>query len=290
MDSGILLVNKPVGITSNKVVLNLKKKLKIQKIGHTGILDFSASGLLVILIGKATRLAEYLQKVDKEYISVGKLGEFRDTYDISGRVVYKRDCYRTYLAVKSIINSFVGSYDQLPPPYSSKKIKGIRAYKLAKKGKIPELKPVKVNIYNIDILELPLPFFKIKVACSSGTYIRSLVKDIGDKLKCGAYMHSLLRTKVGNFTLEEAISYRDLINMEKEKILNLLIPMEKALNFMPTVYLPKNDAQKFTYGRHILNKTFNLDNQLVKVLDENKNFIGIGKIQKNILKPEKVLI
>jgi len=294
MFNGILLVNKPKGITSNKVVLNLKKKLNISKLGHTGILDFSASGLLIILVGKATRLAEYLQKVDKEYIAVGKLGEFKDTYDISGKTIYRKDCYRYYSSINSAIHSFKGGYEQLPPPYSSKKVKGVRAYKLAKKGKTPNLKAVDVSIYNIEILEIPLPFFKFKVFCSSGTYIRSLIKDIGDKLNCGAYMHSLIRTKVGNFSLEDAIEYKDLISMDREEILNLLLPMEKSINFLPSIHLSDLDVKKFKYGGRIQlqNKKLEVNDKqiLVKVLDKKNNFIGIGKIKNNLLKPEKVLV
>jgi tRNA pseudouridine55 synthase len=293
MESGILLVNKPKGITSNKLVLDLKKKLNISKIGHTGILDFSATGLLVILIGKATRLAEYLQKVDKEYIAIGKLGEFRNTYDISGQIIYKKECFRTIEQIKSTINSFIGEYDQLPPPYSSKKIKGVRAYKLAKKGLNPDLKPVRVKIYNIDILDIALPFFKIKVACSSGTYIRSLIKDIGDKLKCGAYMHSLTRTKVGNFSLDKAIDYNIIKDLSKDEILNYLIPMEKALDFMPSLHLTDKDEKNFIYGRHIFlttNHFIDKNETLIKVLNSEGKFLGIGKIKNKILKPEKVFV
>jgi len=287
MLSGILLINKPKGITSNRIVLNLKKKLNIGKIGHTGILDFSAEGLLVVLIGKATRLTEYLQKLDKEYIAIGKLGEHKETYDISGKTISRKECFRKYTTIEKAVKQFIGEYDQLPPPYSSKKIKGVRAYKLAKKGIDPQLKPVKIKIYNIEIQEIALPFFKIKVNCSSGTYIRSLIKDIGDRLNCGAYMHTLKRTKIGDLSVENAIDYQTIMEMPKEKILEKLLPMEKALTFMPTIHLEEEDIQSFSYGKHIPLINSNKSG-LVKVFNKSNQLIGIGYLKNNVLKPEKV--
>ncbi|WP_297889500.1 tRNA pseudouridine(55) synthase TruB [Sulfurihydrogenibium sp.] len=283
---GILLVNKPKFITSNDMVIKIKKHIN-QKVGHTGTLDYAASGLMVLTVGKATRFTQYLQKLDKQYIAQGKLGEITDTYDSQGKVIQSNPVNITENQLREVISSFVGEYDQMPPPYSSKKIEGKRAYQLAKKGLQPPLKPVKVNIHSIEILEINIPYFKIKVDCSSGTYIRSLIKDIGDKLGCGAYMSDLIRTKVGEFSLENATDFEKILTLTSQEIENKLIPIKDALYFFDSITLNSQTEKKFKTGQKInldLNKS-----GIYKVLDENQNLLGLGKYQEGVLKPEVVL-
>lgn len=283
---GILLVNKPKFITSNDMVIKIKKHIN-QKVGHTGTLDYAASGLMVLTVGKATRFTQYLQKLDKQYIAQGKLGEITDTYDSQGKVIQSNPVNITENQLREVISSFVGEYDQMPPPYSSKKIEGKRAYQLAKKGLQPPLKPVKVNIHSIEILEINIPYFKIKVDCSSGTYIRSLIKDIGDKLGCGAYMSDLIRTKVGEFSLEKATDFEKILTLTSQEIENKLIPIKDALYFFDSITLNSQTEKKFKTGQKInldLNKS-----GIYKVLDENQNLLGLGKYQEGVLKPEVVL-
>ncbi len=280
---GILLVNKPKFITSNDLVIKVKKLLK-EKVGHTGTLDFAASGLMILTIGKGTRFTQYFQKLDKEYLAKGKLGEITDTYDSQGSIVEKREFNINEESLINAIKSFEGQYYQYPPPFSAKRINGTRAYKLAKKGIEPTLKPVLVNIYSIEIIEINLPFFKIKVSCSSGTYIRSLIKDIGDKLGCGAYMSDLERLKIGKFDLKDAVALKDILNSEKVNIIDL----KDALYFFESVVLDKEQEIKFKHGQKFY-INFDKDGKL-KVLNEEGILLGIGNVEDKILKPEIVLV
>ncbi|ACN99122.1 tRNA pseudouridine synthase B [Sulfurihydrogenibium azorense Az-Fu1] len=279
---GILLVNKPKYITSNDLVVKVKKHLN-EKVGHTGILDYAASGLMVLTVGKATRFTQFFQGLDKQYIAEGKLGEITDTYDSQGKVIQSNPVNINQDQLIQVINSFIGEYDQLPPPYSAKKIQGRRAYQLAKKGINPDLKPVRVKIYNIEILEINLPYFKIKVDCSSGTYIRSLIKDIGDKLSTGAYMSDLIRTKIGEFKLEDALELQDILDKKEVK----LIPIKEALYFFQELELPSTLERAFKYGQKV-----KLDSELkglFKVVNQEGQLLGLGKMEDGILKPEIVL-
>ncbi|MDM7273823.1 tRNA pseudouridine(55) synthase TruB [Sulfurihydrogenibium azorense] len=279
---GILLVNKPKYMTSNDLVVKVKKHLS-EKVGHTGILDYAASGLMVLTVGKATRFTQFFQGLDKQYIAEGKLGEITDTYDSQGKVIQSNPVNINQDQLIQVINSFIGEYDQLPPPYSAKKIQGRRAYQLAKKGITPELKPVRVKIYDIEILEINLPYFKIKVDCSSGTYIRSLIKDIGDKLSTGAYMSDLTRTKIGEFKLEDALELQDILDKKEVK----LIPIKEALYFFQELELPSTLERAFKYGQKV-----KLDSELkglFKVINPQGQLLGLGKMEDGILKPEIVL-
>src|SRR5665213_1798438 len=212
---GILLVNKPVGWTSFDVVavvrrtvakeLNLKSKNI--KVGHTGTLDPLASGLLVLLVGKGyTVLAEKYTKLDKEYIVELRLGEKSDSADLETETIFVANRVPTLEELEGCINSFVGKIEQVPPMYSAIKVNGVRAYKAARQGKDLELKARPVTIYSIELISYNYPVIKLKTLVSSGTYIRSLVTDMGDKLGAGAVMTSLERTVVGNFKLTDSIS------------------------------------------------------------------------------------
>ena len=291
---GILLIDKPSGITSNYLVQKVKRHIqsltnKEIKIGHTGTLDFFATGLMILTLGKATRFTEYFQGLDKEYIAKGELGKVTDTYDIQGRVVEEKECNINEEELKSIILSFKKEYFQYPPPYSAKRINGKRAYQLAKKGITPDLKPKKIKIYKIEVLNIDFPFFEIKVYCSSGTYIRSLVKEIGDLANCGAYTVSLRRTKVDSFLVENAIPLEEFLIKNLEDIKKLLIPLEKSLPFLPQITLDEGFDKRFITGQRF-KVPFNIEG-IVKVFSHNNKFLGIGKINnEKILKPEKVII
>ncbi|MGC9080975.1 tRNA pseudouridine(55) synthase TruB [Sulfurihydrogenibium sp.] len=283
---GVLLINKPKYITSNDLVLKVKKHIK-EKVGHTGTLDYAASGLMLLTVGKATRFTQFLQKLDKEYIAEGKLGEITDTYDSQGKVIQTKPLEGiTQENVIQVINSFVGEFDQLPPPYSAKKIQGKRAYQLAKKGIQPDLKPVKVKIYSIEILSIDLPFFRIKVSCSSGTYIRSLIKDIGDKLGCGAYMTDLTRTKVGKFDLKDAVDLERFLSLSLEEVEKLIIPVKEALYFLKSVKLDNDLERRFKHGQKL---NLSLEEGIYKVLNHQDELLGIGKVENGVLKPDVVL-
>ena len=206
MKEGFILVDKPKGITSHDVVDKLREITQVRKIGHAGTLDPLGTGLLVLGIGRrATRkLSEFL-KLDKEYIAKLRLGAVSDTFDKEGKIEFKKvEKIPSREKIGKVIEKFIGKIYQTPPLYSAKKIKGKKAYVLARKGKKVELKTQKISIYKIKILRYKFPYLEIKINCSSGTYIRSLASDIGKALNCGALLEELRRTKIGNFSIEKA--------------------------------------------------------------------------------------
>ncbi|HPC38223.1 MAG TPA: tRNA pseudouridine(55) synthase TruB [Exilispira sp.] len=306
---GIILCNKPKGITSNQIVRNISKKFNI-KAGNTGILDYAAEGLLIIVIGKATRFTSFFQNLDKKYIAVGELGKETDTCDINGDIVKeaKVDIEKDMLI--EIIKSFEGHYLMVPPKYSSKKINGKRAYRYALKGVEIELKPINVKINEINIIEINLPFFTIFVNCSSGTYIRSLIRDIGEKSNCFAYMYKLTRVSIGDFSISNSIEYEKLINLSYDEFYRLIIPISKALYFFPAFIIENFQIKNFKNGQKIKinqsEKIFkeeiirknnegnfilsNLDDKLVKVIDINDNLIGLGILEEGFQIQPKIVL
>ncbi|MBQ9984492.1 MAG: tRNA pseudouridine(55) synthase TruB [Lachnospiraceae bacterium] len=212
MYNGVINVYKQPGFTSFDVVAKLRGILKQKKIGHTGTLDPDAEGVLVVCLGKATKLCDVLTDKDKSYEVVLKLGITTDTEDSSGNVLSKSDVTVSEVQVRKVIASFVGEYDQIPPMYSAIKVNGKKLYELAREGIEIERTPRRVIIHSIDILSVDLPYIKMKVSCGKGTYIRSLCRDIGEQLGCGGIMDKLVRgsvnaTETGKvFTAEDALT------------------------------------------------------------------------------------
>ncbi len=193
-------------MTSHDVVDRLRRITGIKKIGHAGTLDPFATGLLICgITRKATKRLDIFLKQDKEYVAQLKLGFVSDTYDRDGKIEEQQGDKPSLASVKKVIGDFKGEIEQKPPMFSAKKIKGKKLYQLARKGIEIELKPHKVSINEIEILNYDYPVLEIRTSCSSGTYIRSLANDMGKKLECGAYLQELCRTKIGNFTLTKAV-------------------------------------------------------------------------------------
>lgn len=214
---GILIINKPAGPTSYDVVDRIKKITRIKKVGHAGTLDPFAEGVLIVLIGATTKIQSQFMEMPKTYIATLKLGEISSTYDPGGKISAfvplngtTADKQISNNQISDIIKTFIGEIEQTPPIHSAIKINGQRAYKLAWQGIKPDLKPRKIKIHNIKILNYAWPYLKIEVDCSRGTYIRSLAHDIGQKLGCGAYLRALNRTKIGKFTIENSVEVNNL--------------------------------------------------------------------------------
>ncbi len=211
---GTLLVDKDLSWTSFDVVAKLRNQFHVKKIGHAGTLDPLATGLLILCLGKDTKTIESYQNMSKEYIAEIKLGATTATDDSEGEEQNITDSrHLTKENIEIAIAAFVGKIEQIPPIFSAKKVNGKRAYKLARENKEVELTASLVEIYSIDILEINLPIVKIKVACSKGTYIRSLARDIGQKLGVGGYLSSLRRTRIGEFSAEDAFKVPEIISM-----------------------------------------------------------------------------
>lgn len=207
---GIILVNKPQGITSHDVVDVVRGKLKTKKVGHAGTLDPLAQGLLVILVGKSTKLFSKFVNFDKEYTGILKLGEVTTTGDSQGTVIKQVDCgYVTKERLEEVFPLFKGSIEQIPPMVSALRVGGKRLYRLARKGIVVERKPRSIQIYSLELLRVDLPFVEFYVHCSKGTYVRKLAEDIGDKIGCGGHMTKIKRLSIGPFKLDEAVNLED---------------------------------------------------------------------------------
>ncbi|MFA6550224.1 MAG: tRNA pseudouridine(55) synthase TruB [Candidatus Gracilibacteria bacterium] len=225
--NGFLIVDKPTGITSFKVIDYLRRVTGVRKIGHGGTLDPFATGVLIIAIGKATkRLDEFLGS-DKTYLAKVRFGAVSDTYDRDGVIVpygkgaksFDRSCVSLDV-IKKIVQQFVGDIEQMPPKFSAIKIKGRRAYDYARKGVEVELTMRKVKVYDVEIVDYKWPDLDIRVRCGKGTYIRSLAFDIGEKLGCGAYLQELRREAVGGFSVDKAAKLEDLkVAEDVEKVI-----------------------------------------------------------------------
>ena len=208
---GIILVNKPKGITSHDVVDIVRKRLKMKKVGHAGTLDPLAEGLLIILVGRCTKLFPKFSGFDKVYSGILKLGEVTSTGDSQGDIT-KVSVYKDVSQdkIQGAFSLFVGDLEQIPPMVSALRIKGKRLYDLARKGIVVERNPRKIKIHSLKILNIDLPFVEFLTHCSKGTYIRKLAQDIGEKIGCGAHMVKILRLKIGDFDLKDAVAPEDI--------------------------------------------------------------------------------
>ncbi len=251
--SGVLVVDKPIGLTSHDVVQVVRRGTGIRRAGHTGTLDPRASGVLVILIGPAVRLSEYVSASDKRYQATIRLGSSTDTFDADGRITES-------FPVDSIseeqfnehLQKFVGEMEQVPPPYSAVKVKGRKAYEMAREGEEVDLAPRIINVYSLEILEWAPPEAVIDVYCSSGTYVRSLANDLGKALGTGAHLVGLRRTKSGRFTLRDAVPLRRLQEaFDAGNWYRHLIPAAEALADWPMVELDADQVELIRHGHRI---------------------------------------
>ncbi len=280
--SGILNIDKPSGITSHDVIDVLRKVLKGTKIGHTGTLDPMATGLLVICIGDATRLSEHITCQDKRYSVKMLLGVETDTYDVTGRITFASVMNKDEIYIKERIKRFIGKQMQTPPIYSAIRVNGKRAYEYAREGNEVNLKQREIEIYDIsnivvDIIKKEVSF---DVHCSKGTYIRSLVNDIGKKVGSGATMSELRRISSGNNTVTDSIKLYDFLKLQYEDMIKRIIPIKKYFKDSKAIYLNEIEYNKFLNGVKL---ECVYHDSLVRVYSEKK-YKGIGIIADNILK------
>ena len=238
MYNGIINIYKEAGFTSHDVVAKLRGILKQKKIGHTGTLDPQATGVLPVCLGSGTKLCDMLTDRDKEYVAELLLGVCTDTQDTTGKVLEQRPVDCTEEQVREAILGFRGEYDQVPPMYSALKVDGKKLYELARAGKEVERKARRVQILELEILDMNLPVVKIRVLCTKGTYIRTLCADIGEKLGCGGTMRSLLRTKAGSFQLEDAVHLSKLEELRDEgRVEEVLIAVDAVFADCPALHV-----------------------------------------------------
>lgn len=296
ISSGIINIFKPPGITSFGILSTVKKICKIKKAGHGGILDYMAQGVLPILTGEATKLTSLLFLLPKEYEGEITFGIKTDTDDIWGNVIkIKENPILSINDIEEIKNQFIGTINQVPPDYSAKRVSGERAYRIARSGKKVSLKEREINIYQFEILDFiegAFPKLKFKILCSSGTYMRSIARDFGEKLGSYGTLSYLIRTAVGKLELKDSFHLDDIIEHYEKNLLNkLVIPISEFLDFIPKVVLLSKKLHLFKTGNIIKYEHPYLKGGFVLVLDSLQNAIGIGQYleEKKELKPIRIL-
>lgn len=294
---GILNIYKERGFTSHDVVAKLRGICKMRRIGHTGTLDPDAEGVLPVCLGRATKLCELLTDKQKEYRAVMYLGAVTDTQDMSGEVLEEHPVEFSEADVTAAINSFVGEYDQIPPMYSALKVNGKKLYELARAGEVIEREARRVNILSIHIEKIDLPRVTMTVACSRGTYIRTLCHDIGQKLGCGAAMESLLRTRSGQFALENSVKLTEVQRYADEgRLEEIVLPADSLFETYAKAVVTENGEKLLYNGNPMPVSMLELavsEGELmqgdgVRIYDRTGQFIGFYRYQKNrqLCKPE----
>lgn len=273
--NGLILVNKPRGMSSNQALIAIKKKFHPRKAGHTGTLDPLATGLLPICLGQATKFSSYLLDEQKTYQATIQLGYTSSTGDAEGEItpispnsnLSKDDIYQ-------VLEDFKGEISQLPPMYSALKHNGKPLYKYAREGIEIERKSRNVSIYGLSVLKWDNDELTLDICCSKGTYIRTLAADIGDKLETGAYIRTLHRTSIGKLEIKDAISLDELDKIAEEERYGLLKPMDSILFRFDAIYLNKPQVKNLKNG--IILEIENLKKAYYRLYDDNMDFIGLG--------------
>lgn len=284
---GVLAVDKPEGPTSHDVVARARRALGTRRIGHTGTLDPFASGLLLLCVGRATRIAEYLSELPKTYRAVARLGEATDTLDRTGVLVSRSDAWRGLdrAAVAAALEAQTGERLQVAPAYSAKKVAGERLYRLARRGQVTEVKPSPVTIHRIHLEHVELPDLSFEVECSSGTYIRAIARDLGEALGTGAHLIELRRTKVGSHDVSTAVP---LDSLEEPAVVERawMNPL-RALGHLPQAVVDAKDAAAISHGREVPAPVgFAPGSTLVVGYDGA--LLAVASIQDGALRPKKV--
>ncbi|OQY26955.1 MAG: tRNA pseudouridine(55) synthase TruB [Candidatus Cloacimonetes bacterium 4572_55] len=279
--NGILALDKPAGLTSFSVVNRVRRIVKTKKAGHTGTLDPFATGVLVVCLNQATRLVPYLQEGEKEYLAEVRLGEERDTYDATGKIISVQDASHIRdQDVETALRGFVGVIDQVPPIFSALKVGGKRMYEFARSGQTVERQPRRVEIRSIDVLEIKIPFVRLSVSCSKGTYIRSLAHDLGQELGCCAHLSGLRRVKNGMFSIDECITLPCLEKSPQDRI----IPLEKVVSHFPSLSLSRQAEEQVTHGNRVEVSTppsFEFDkSQPIRIMNLMEQVLAIGFVHR----------
>lgn len=276
--NGVLNVYKEAGFTSHDVVAKLRGIVKQKKIGHTGTLDPDAEGVLPVCLGNATKLCGLLSDKEKTYEAVLLLGQTTDTQDVSGKVLSTSPVEVSEEEAREAVMSFLGDYDQVPPMYSALKVGGKKLYELAREGKEIERQARRVRILDIEIHRMELPEITFSVSCTSGTYIRTLCQDIGERLGCGGCMKHLLRTRVDRFAVEESLRLSEIEERMREGSLGeVLLPVDEVFSSYPRLQM-RTEADRLVHnGNPFSGQDVQeiFDGERVRVYDSNGKFVGI---------------
>ena len=294
--TGIIPIDKPAGITSFGAVARMRKILNMKKIGHAGTLDPMATGVLPILVGSATRFLEYLPCKDKRYTAVIQLGFETDTLDTTGEIVSRCAKKISRPALDEAVSCFIGKIRQIPPMYSAVQKDGVRLYELARKGEVVERDAREIEVYAFRVLDFDeqKQEFTADIACSAGTYIRTLAEDIGKKLGCGACLAGLRRTEGSGFKLENCYSLEEVEEYAAQhRLEKRMVAIEDALSFYPAVYVSEKQAVRFSNGGELDLERLKgrYEAGLYRIFDPQEVFLGLGEadLQAAQMKAKKVI-
>lgn len=314
MIEGLLVVDKPAGPTSHDVVDQVRKLFSIRKVGHAGTLDPPATGILLVGLGRATRLLSFLQALPKSYRATCAFGVTTSTQDAEGEVLEERPCSFSKAELVEAATSFAGEIEQIPPMVSAVKVGGRPLYRAARRGESVERKPRRVRVYELEVEEFDPPVYRatIRVVASSGTYVRTLAADIGEKLGCGAHLESLRRLSVGSFSEKDAVSLDALSEASPEEKARHVLPMRSAMRDFPSLVVGGEESQAVSHGRPLIEEAAVRPGELrvasapragqhpphdagmsagipVAVLDENGDLLAVYRRSRSGLKPAAVI-
>lgn len=308
---GILVIDKPAGFTSHDVVARVRRILKEKRVGHTGTLDPFATGVLVVLVGRATRLAQFLNNAEKEYEGVIRFGYATDTGDATGDIrpetkgsVTSKEFAESWdaLTINEALATFRGQIEQIPPMYSAKKLKGKRLYELARKGEEVERAPANVTVYEFDAWPADSSLILhnvdgtcdlgVRVVCSAGTYIRTLAESVGERLGVAAHLATLRRSRAGDFLIKDARTLSELEQFVNSggNVLDWIVPLRGALSAMSSTRLDDDLARRARHGATVPTADMLLDGELVQMCDQSGELVAIGVYEMNLkaLRPRVV--
>lgn len=290
---GVLMLDKPVGLSSNTALQKARRALNAQKAGHTGTLDPFASGLLPLCFGEATKFSADLLHADKEYVASIKFGETTTTADVEGEIIEIRPVDFTEEQLHKALESLTGEIDQIPPMYSALKKDGVRLYELARQGQEIEREPRRVTVYDLELLSFNKPEALVRVKCSKGTYVRVLGEDIGKILGCGAHLTALRRTKIADIDISEAVSLQDFEEADIAQRLDMLDLPDRLLSQLEPIELKEELAVRFLHGQSIRITRSENSEKKVKVYrlsDGKRELLGCARLSTDgVLSAERLI-
>ncbi|MCK4843185.1 MAG: tRNA pseudouridine(55) synthase TruB [Methylococcales bacterium] len=275
---GILLLDKRLGVSSNRALQEVRRLFNANKAGHTGSLDPMATGLLPLCFGEATKVSAMMLDYNKRYEVLIQLGVMTDTGDEEGKIIAEKPVPEFTLGeIKTCLQSFEGEIDQVPPMYSALKHNGRKLYELAREGITIERKARRISIFEIKLVDATLDTLTLEVFCSKGTYIRSLAEDIGHELGCGGTVKALRRTQAGLFKIEDALTIEQLQEIDLTQLTDCLIAVDKPLSLMPIIELSTEEARLINHGQPINHEENDIDSGMVRMYC-NQVFLGLGEM------------
>jgi tRNA pseudouridine55 synthase len=290
---GVLLLDKPLGLSSNDALIRAKRIYLAKKAGHTGTLDPLATGLLPLCFGEATKFSQDLLDADKTYEATMRLGVRTTTGDAEGEAIDTRDVTCDEAAIQAALARFHGEITQIPPMYSALKRDGKPLYEYARAGQTVEREGRQVSIHSLELIACALPDVTFRVTCSKGTYVRTLAEDIGETLGCGAHLVALRRTGVGALTLEHAVTLEALADATQPERDNWLQPVDALLTTFPEIYLDAEASRRFLHGQRLKLSEIagsTMEDGRVRVYGDDRRLLGVAKAVEGVLAPERLIV